>query len=204
MPESVVAASDVAPSLVAASCGPASVGSPPSCPASVPASPDEGALQSVWVDEQLYPHAPPEHTCPEGHVVPHAPQFVLLVLVLTHMPLHTTWPVGQLSPQTPAAHTWSLVHALPHAPQFAGSVIVSTHVPPSAPHDVCDVGHVVDCPPPVSALPPVAQPIATTVTNSKSAEHSDRGSKRRERECIVVSSDTNRTTGGPRNYSSPR
>jgi hypothetical protein len=62
-------------------------------------------------------HVPIEHVVPPVQLVPHAPQFALLLCVSMHMPPHDVVPVGH--PQTPAAQTAPLVHACPHIPQFA-------------------------------------------------------------------------------------
>jgi hypothetical protein len=147
---------------------------------------------------QSYPHVPAEQTCPVAHVLPHVPQLVLLVPVSTQLEPQTIWPVGHVELHALITHICPVGHVVPHAPQFAGSVVVSVHVAPESPvHETCVPGHVVVGPPPVSVLPPVAQPIATTVTNSRSAEHSNPQRKRRERECIVVSSDTNERRAAP-------
>ncbi len=48
---------------------------------------------------------PLEHTLPDAHGAPHSPQWLALLLTLTHSPLHITWPAGQWLPQAPFAHT---------------------------------------------------------------------------------------------------
>jgi len=58
---------------------------------------------------------PEQHDCPAGHERPHCPQFAMLVLRLTQVPLQPVKPVPQQVPleQLPFAHCEVLVHELP-------------------------------------------------------------------------------------------
>lgn len=67
------------------------------------------------------------HEEPVGHAVPHAPQFIALVIVSTQTPPQLVWPVGHS--QAPAAHESPAPQALPQLPQLPTLDIVFTHDP---------------------------------------------------------------------------
>jgi len=46
-------------------------------------------------------HTPLEHVCPDGHTLPHAPQFVALVIALTSQPSLAT-PLQSRKPELQA------------------------------------------------------------------------------------------------------
>ena len=75
------------------------------------------------------------------HIVPHIPQWALLVMVLTQAPLQNVCPIGQRHMLD--WHVRGVMHAAPHAPQWALSVAVFTQTPPQT---VCPVGqrHMLD------------------------------------------------------------
>jgi hypothetical protein len=73
-----------------------------------------------------------------GHVVPQAPQFVMLVVRSTQAPLQDVSPVAQPVVQTLFTHSSPMVQRLPQPPQLRGSLVGSTHVPP---HIVVPVLH---------------------------------------------------------------
>lgn len=100
-------------------------------------------------------HRPATHDCPIGQRVPHAPQLLLSVASVAHIPPgqhvapvaqraavpHRQLPPTQVSPvphagmhgermQVPAMHSSPIAHACPHAPQFAVSESASTHAAP--------------------------------------------------------------------------
>jgi hypothetical protein len=74
-------------------------------------------------------HAPAVHVAVAGHVLPHAPQFVALVVVSTQRPPQSMRPAGHAE-QTPAVQVPVAAHMLPHAPQLLMSVCVLTQAPP--------------------------------------------------------------------------
>ncbi len=85
---------------------------------------------------------------PAGQAVPHMPQWVLLVWVLTQTvspPPPPPWlaqrtcPTGQPCTvmQLPAAHTWLDAHMRPHMPQLRLLTLVLTH---TSPQRVCPIG----------------------------------------------------------------
>lgn len=80
------------------------------------------------------------HCSAAGQVLPHAPQFVSLVEVLTQAlaPLQKTVP--EEHPHAPLVHSSVAGQACPHPPQFAGSVCVlmqfAPHVVSPAPEQV--------------------------------------------------------------------
>src|SRR5262245_37229043 len=76
---------------------------------------------------QLVPHTELEQTCPLGHALPHAPQFIASEVMLTHAVPHFVKPAAHW--HTPAVHVWPVVHAVVHEPQCASSVCRSTHAP---------------------------------------------------------------------------
>ncbi len=95
-------------------------------------------LQLVWPEGHV--QLPPVQVCAGPQVVPQLPQFVLLVAVSTHTPLHAVcvggqgmhccvWLLQVPLQQTPLQQIRFAGHAVPHAPQFALSVLVSTQVP---------------------------------------------------------------------------
>jgi hypothetical protein len=59
-------------------------------------------------------------------VVPHAPQLLLSVCVLTQAPVHTDCPPGHA--QRPISQLWPVTQAVPQAPQLAASVWTSTQI----------------------------------------------------------------------------
>jgi hypothetical protein len=61
------------------------------------------------------------------HVTPQAPQLLLSVCGLTHLPLQTIWPAAQ-DWHVPTWQSWPEAQTLPQAPQFCGSLVVFTHV----------------------------------------------------------------------------
>lgn len=72
---------------------------------------------------------------PFVQVVPQAPQFVMLVWVLTHAVPHKVCPAGHA--QAPALQVWPVPQVLPHVPQLLPLVCVLTH---AVPHKVCPAG----------------------------------------------------------------
>ena len=70
---------------------------------------------------------PAEQERPLLHTVPHAPQFVALVIVFTHALLQNDWPVGHA--HMLFAHERPPLHAMPHMPQLFASLVVFTHAP---------------------------------------------------------------------------
>ncbi len=71
----------------------------------------------AWIGRKrpIYLHMPMMHR-PESQTVPHAPQFVLLVAVLTHWPLQSVRPVMHL--QAPVWQVAAAGHVVPHVPQL--------------------------------------------------------------------------------------
>ena len=97
---------------------------------------DKGA--DINATNKVVPHAPPEHTCPAPHVVPHAPQLALSVCRFAQLAPHTVSPAPQFGRHVPAEHAWPAGQCVPHAPQLWSSVRRFTH---SVPHAVCPAGH---------------------------------------------------------------
>lgn len=90
--------------------------------------------QLVVPPGQVVAHEPFEHTFPEPHALPHAPQWSLSVWVFTHSLPHKSSPVPQPGAQAPPTHAMlppvgAGGHALPHAPQWALSLEVLTQAP---------------------------------------------------------------------------
>jgi hypothetical protein len=83
-------------------------------------------------------HVPPAHVWPPIHVVPHVPQFMLSLVVLTQASLQSVSPAPQSPAQSPEEQTSPAAHALSHAPQWAGFDASATHVPS---HSVVPAGH---------------------------------------------------------------
>lgn len=77
----------------------------------------------------ITPHTPALHDCPAGHATPHAPQFVTLDRVSTHVPAQRVDPAAQGARHMPATQLSSTGHGLPHRPQCTTLVIVSVHTP---------------------------------------------------------------------------
>lgn len=75
------------------------------------------------------PHAPCEHTCPDGHVFPHAPQLPLSVAVLAQYGLpsrtHRVCSAVQLELHLPALQMKPAGHTLPQPPQLPLSVAMT-------------------------------------------------------------------------------
>lgn len=93
-----------------------------------PKPPPPCVVHSVCPDAHPSVHAPLTQVWSPVQRFPHAPQFVLLDVVSTQVPLQlvspppqTHWPFEQLEP---------VPQALLHAPQSFGSLDVSTHAPP--------------------------------------------------------------------------
>jgi hypothetical protein len=85
-------------------------------------------------------HKPPKHHVPALHVLPHAPQLALSVLVSTHPPLQLVVPPEHAAEEhAPPWQVWVLVHIVPHAPQLLGSVAVLVHAP-AVPHALFPTG----------------------------------------------------------------
>jgi hypothetical protein len=83
---------------------------------------------------QVKLHAPPlqvgaPFSTPE-QAVPHPPQLVGSVLVITHCVPHCAVPEAQLLAHCPLPHTSPALQALPQPPQFAASLRTSTHLSP--------------------------------------------------------------------------
>src|SRR5947209_7687626 len=78
---------------------------------------------------QLSVHLPLEHTLPAGQTVPHAPQFLMSFMMLTHAPPQLVRPV-QRSAHLPATQSWSREQAAPQAPQLSALVIGSMQTAP--------------------------------------------------------------------------
>jgi hypothetical protein len=79
------------------------------------------------------------HVVPEGHALPHAPQFIALVWRLTHVadaPLgvQSTSPAGHIRAaiQVPETQRWFAIHALPQDPQLLTSLCGLMQPPPQA------------------------------------------------------------------------
>jgi hypothetical protein len=90
-------------------------------------------------------HLPPEQRLPDGHTLPHEPQFALSLSESTQYapasPLQSVCVPPHALVHVPATHESSgFEHGFPHAPQFALSVCKSAQyaAPPSPPHCVCD------------------------------------------------------------------
>ncbi len=64
--------------------------------------------------------APALQVLPPVQALPQAPQWVLLVCVLTQVPLHNVPPLGQV--QLPVVQVWPAAQAVPQVPQLAVSV----------------------------------------------------------------------------------
>ena len=87
-----------------------------------------------------------------GHAIPHAPQFVGVVMSVVHPVVGVTHdarpathaPVTSQRPATqraaPGRTPGSALQFTPQPPQFAGSFCRSTHAPAAPQHD-CPVGH---------------------------------------------------------------
>ena len=74
-------------------------------------------------------HTPDAQICPRVHAVPHAPQLLVSVIRLVHVPgavPHATPPDGQR--QFPALQSAPEGHVVLHEPQCVGSLIVSTQM----------------------------------------------------------------------------
>jgi hypothetical protein len=82
-------------------------------------------------------HVPLSHAPPNGHPLPHAPQFALLVWRSTHVmpiipnppPGQDVWPAGQPAWQDPFTHMLPPPQCTPQPPQLRGSLLVSVHWP---------------------------------------------------------------------------
>jgi hypothetical protein len=83
-------------------------------------------------------HIPPLQVAPDGHALPHVPQWEVSVWRSTHALLQSvsiapaSLPL-QLTLHRPALHTGVpdvAEHALPHTPQLAGSLCTAVHAPP--------------------------------------------------------------------------
>jgi len=61
----------------------------------------------------------------EAQARPQAPQWAVLVLVLTHWLLHSVWPLGQR--QAPSTQLWAPGQTMPQPPQWAGLLAGVTH-----------------------------------------------------------------------------
>jgi hypothetical protein len=72
-------------------------------------------------------HVPKTHSLPAGHLVPHAPQFELSVLVFVHSLPHAVSPGRHELSHAPPVQTWVPVHFTPQPPQLFGSVEVGMH-----------------------------------------------------------------------------
>jgi hypothetical protein len=83
-------------------------------------------------------HVPAEHTAPDPHCMPHAPQFAASLSVSVQTPAHACCPAGHV--QAPPAQLRPPVHAVAQAPQWAPSVVRSTQL---ASHWVRPLAHVV-------------------------------------------------------------
>jgi hypothetical protein len=72
------------------------------------------------------PHFPCEHVVlpfdVAGQVVSHEPQWLRLLFVSTHAPVHAVCPEAHVAAHAPFVQTCPGAHALPHAPQFEGSL----------------------------------------------------------------------------------
>ena len=83
---------------------------------------------------QVVVHVPLEQTLPEPQALPHAPQWLLSVCLLTHAPPQAERPALQPGVQLPATPTMlpptgAGGQALPQSPQLFGSLLVLTHAP---------------------------------------------------------------------------
>jgi hypothetical protein len=72
---------------------------------------------------------PLTHDCPAAHFMPHMPQLLTSVCVLTHEPAQLVCPVVHVVVQAPAEQTCPAAHFMPHMPQLAASVWRLAHVP---------------------------------------------------------------------------
>ncbi len=111
---------------------------------------------------QVTPHWPLEHICPARHVVPHVPQFVLSVWVLTQVPPHAVPFPGQVSWQVPATQSMDIPQAWPHDPQFEVSVATLTQ---KLPHRLVGEAQTIGASIPASTLT-MAEPLQLTKTAS--------------------------------------
>jgi hypothetical protein len=73
---------------------------------------------------------PALHTWPAAQALPHAPQFITSLAVLTQVPAQALWPGGHT--QAPALQRPPPPQREPQAPQFSGSDCSWTHAPPQA------------------------------------------------------------------------
>jgi hypothetical protein len=72
------------------------------------------------VAEIVYWQKPSEQVVPGGQTVPHVPQLLLSVMVLTQLPLQFVKPCRQM--QVPSTQRSLAPHAIPHSPQLLMSV----------------------------------------------------------------------------------
>jgi hypothetical protein len=83
-------------------------------------------------------HRAPEHTVPDAHALPHAPQFAPLLARSTHPLGQRVKPIGHA--HAPPTHASPGPHDAPHAPQLATSLCRSTQPAPFS-HADCPSGH---------------------------------------------------------------
>ena len=62
---------------------------------------------------------PAEQLCPDGHALPHTPQFSASLLVFTQVPAQSLRGAGQR--HVPATHDWSFRHAVAQAPESSAA-----------------------------------------------------------------------------------
>ena len=155
---------------------------PPRLPASPPSLPEPASPAPESPPDPASPplipveHAPPTHICPAGQRKPHEPQFVMLLVVSTHMLLQLPNPFAQqrLLSQIP------LVHTTPQAPQLPVSDDVSEQTPPqqvsplgqTLPHAPQLLGSLVgSIQRPLQAVPPFGQGAHAPLLQRKPAGH---------------------------------
>ena len=80
--------------------------------------------------EQVTVQAQPTQVWPAGQALPHLPQLLRSIAVLTQVPPQFVSPAWQLSTHVPFEQTWPAGHSVPHAPQLPLSVCRLTQVPP--------------------------------------------------------------------------
>jgi hypothetical protein len=150
-------------------------------PAEPEPAPQPAVAPQCWSLVVGSTHTPPQRTCPWLQIVVHtlllqvvglwhtvpaeppaspphppaAPQYWLLLVGSTQLPLQSTRPGVQVTAQTPTLHTCPAVHLVPQAPQFVLSVFVSTHVPvpPVGVHSVRPFWQVSEHLPPPHTVP---------------------------------------------------
>jgi hypothetical protein len=95
-------------------------------------------MHFVRPDMHVVPHVPFAHVSPIAQTLPHMPQFMGSVCVLTQLIPHWTRLGAHELEHLLAEQTSFAAHFTPHAPQCRGLLLVETQ---ASPHRVVPIGH---------------------------------------------------------------